>query len=54
MGDMEGSEKELEALVEQDPSQISVDVNLVRMKLRDKDMEGAEAVPEARRGIQRH
>ena len=44
MGDMEASEKELENLVEHDPSQISATLNLARLKLRNKDKEGAEAV----------
>src|SRR5258708_4092942 len=36
LGDMEGSEKELEGLVEHDPGQISANLNLARFKFRDK------------------
>src|ERR1022692_3413873 len=44
LGDMEGAEGELATLVEHDPGALEADLNLVRMKLREKDKPGAEAV----------
>jgi len=47
LGDLEAAEKELETVVENDPSQVSATLNLARLKLHDKDKEGAEAVLKA-------
>ncbi len=44
LGDLESSEKELETVVSQDPSAMTAALNLVRLKVRKRDLPAAEEV----------